>query len=128
MLAKPLRLQLLIIRSAMLLGVLGLGVFSWFRHREGTRAALDGSLLQTLSYGCYAGLAATLLLLVVLRTRVAAAPANTQMLLYLGGYGAAEMVAILGGAIWLFGGERIPYLLGVVLMTLSFQLLPIPRD
>ncbi len=128
MLARPLRLQLLIIRTAMLLGVLGLGGFAWFRQRQGTVVGLDESTLRMLMYGCYGGLVATLALLAVLRTRVAGAEPRTQLLLYLGGYGAAETVAILGGAVWLLGGERLPYLMGVVLMALSFQLLPVPRD
>jgi len=35
---------------------------------------------------------------------------------------------VLGGALWLFSGERVPYLLSLVLMASSFQVLPIPRE
>ncbi len=112
----------------MLLGVLLLGIVAWFRHRNGVIAGLDASLLQSLTYAVYGGAALTLALLAVLRTKAAGAAPPQQMLLYLGGYGAAELVAILGGTVWLFGGDRIPYLLGIVLMTLSFRLLPIPRN
>jgi hypothetical protein len=128
MLAPHLRLQLLIIRTAMLLGVLLLGVVAWFRHRNGTILALELSTAQVLTYACYGALVATLGLLLLLRSRVAGAAARTQMLVYIAGYAAAEVTAILGGALWLFGGERVPYLLGLVLMASSFQLLPIPRE
>jgi hypothetical protein len=35
---------------------------------------------------------------------------------------------LLGGALRLFSGERVPYLLSVVLMASSFQFLLIPRE
>jgi hypothetical protein len=128
MLAKPLRLQLLVVRTAMLLGVLLLGVIAWFRHRNGSIVAIDAATVRLLTYLCYGAIPATVALLFVLRKLAATAQPRGQMLLYLAGYGAAEVVAVLGGALWLFSGERVPYLLSLVLMASSFQVLPIPRE
>jgi hypothetical protein len=128
MLAKPLRLQLLAIRTAMLLGVLAFGALTWFLQRDGRTPALAPETLQRMTSGLYLLLAVVLGLLLLLRSRVADAAAGTQRLLYLVGYAAAEAVAIFGGAIWFFGGDRLSYLLGLVLMAVSFQVLPIARD
>ncbi len=127
-LPRPLRLQLVIIRTAMLLGVLAFGAVTWFIQRSGATPILPPEPLTQLTYAFYGIGALTLVGLLVLRLRLATATTGQQRVMYLGGYAAAEVVAILGGAIWFVGGDRTWYILGLVLMTVAFQILPLRRD
>jgi hypothetical protein len=81
-----------------------------------------------LTYAFYGIGGLTLAGLLFLRTRLSTAAAETQRAMYLGGYAAAEVVAILGGAIWFTGGDRTWYIIGLVLMAVSFQILPLRRE
>lgn len=129
MLPPPVRLQLLVARTAMLAGVLALGAAAWFTRRDGAAAAtLPPDTLQLLTYGFYGIGALTLVGLVILRTRLSGASIDAQRAMYLGGYAAAEVVAVLGGAIWFTGGDRTWYIIGLVLMAVSFQILPLSRE
>lgn len=128
MLARPDRLRLTVVRTAMLFGVLALGGVTWFLQRDGRTATADPAALAGLTKAFFVLLGLTLAGLILLRLRVADAAPAAQRAMYLGGYTAAEVVAIFGGALWFLGGDRVSYLLGLVLMAVSFQVLPIPRD
>lgn len=128
MLTPAVRLQLLVARTAMLAGVLALGGAAWFTRRNNADTVLPPDTLQTLTYVFYALGALTLVGLIILRTRLSGATEAQQRAMYLGGYAAAEVVAVLGGAIWFTGGDRTWYIIGLVLMAVSFQILPLRRE
>ena len=128
MLPHPVRLQLLVARTAMLAGVLALGAAAWFTRRSNADTILPSETLQALTDVFYGIGTMTLVGLILLRTRLSGASTDQQRAMYLGGYAAAEVVAVLGGAIWFTGGDRTWYIIGLVLMAVSFQILPLRRE
>jgi hypothetical protein len=127
-LPRPLRLQLLIVRTAMLFGVLAFGAVTWFLQREGVTPSFPPATIARFTGGFYIVGALTLVGLVLVRLGLNKATVDQQKFMYLGGYAATEVVAILGGVIWYTGGDRTWYIVGLVLMAVSFQILPLRRD
>lgn len=118
--------QLFVIRTAMLLGVLAFGVVTWLQQRSAPAA--QPALAQPLGYAFGAATVTVVGGLFALRARALAAPPATRKTLYIIGYALAEAVALLGGVIWFLAGERTFFLAGIVLMAASFRILPLRRD
>lgn len=128
MLAREKAPSVLLIRTALLFGVLLFGAVTWYVRRGGSPDTLAPDATTRLGY-VFMGLAAAVVgLLFVLRQRVASEKnPQKQVPMYLAGYASAEGAALFGGAIWYLGGVYEWYIAGLVLMVVSFQLLPIAR-
>ena len=120
------RLQLLIIRTAMLAGVLLFGAVTWYIKRQEHPAILTPEKAQVFGY-IFAGLAfAAVAGVVFLRSRLETTSEPGQLLVYyVVGYALAEGAAVFGGVVWFLGGAQAWYVAGVVLMVVAFQALPV---
>jgi hypothetical protein len=120
------RLQLLVIRTAMLLGVLLFGAVTWYIKRQEHPAILTPGKAQLFGY-IFAGLAfAAVAGLVFLRSRLETTREPGQILVYyVIGYALSEGAAVFGGVVWFLGGAQAWYIAGLVLMVVAFQVLPV---
>lgn len=120
--------KLLLIRTAMLLGVLLFGAVTWYLQRQGSLETIEAGQTRLLTYVFMALVATALATLFALRARLASArDAARQFTLYIAGYAVAEGAALFGGVIWFIGGAREWYIAGLVLMVVAFQILPVRR-
>lgn len=120
--------RLVLIRSALLLGLLLFGGATWFQHRNGHPVPVPAE--QARMYGfVFIGLAVMAIAgLFVLRSRLErTADVKQRVTLYLAGYAIAEGAALFGGATWFLGGDSSTYIAGLILMVVAFQVLPIKR-
>ena len=120
--------RIVIIRSALLFGLLLFGGATWFQHRGGHPVPVPADQARTYGY-VFAGLAITATaMLFILRTRLErATDAKQQVALYLIGYAIAEGAALFGGATWFIGGDVNAYMGGLILMVAAFQILPVKK-
>jgi hypothetical protein len=120
--------RLIIIRSALLFGLLLFGGATWFQHRSGHPVPVPAEQARMYGY-VFAGLALTAVAaLFFLRTRLErATDVKQQVTVYLAGYAIAEGAALFGGATWFIGGDSNAYMGGLILMVVAFQILPIKK-
>lgn len=121
------RARLGIIRVAMLAGVIMFGLVTWFLRRGGpSPVSVDGSVLDTVTYGAMiAGIAG----IVVMRRVVAAAAdaaryANTAVI----GWAFGELAALAGAVHYFITGDPTRYVIGLMVMLVSFVLIPLRRS
>lgn len=120
--------RIVLIRSALLFGLLLFGGATWFQHRGGHPVPIPAEQAQTYGY-IFAGLAIlAVAMMFVLRKRLeAATEVKQQVSLYLIGYAIAEGAALFGGATWFIGGDSNTYMGGLILMVAAFQILPVKK-
>ena len=122
-------IQLIIIRTALLLGLLLFGVSTWYTMRNGSTPMLSPETARTFGY-VFIGLAATALAgMLFLRSRIEGLT-NPKAIVthYMIGYALAEGAGLFGGVVWFMGGSRDWYIAGLVLMVVAFQVLPVRRE
>ncbi|MGB5018205.1 MAG: hypothetical protein WBO66_00565 [Candidatus Moraniibacteriota bacterium] len=119
----------LLIRGAMLVGVLLFGALTWFLRREGQGAGLDPDARNTMLWvgrGTWLVSMATCLALFGM-IRNARSKARVRAL-SLVGWAAGEAVALLGGVIWYLTGITNWYSAGLVYLVLTFLAFPVGRE
>ena len=119
------RARLGAIRLAMLAGVLVFGAVVWFLRRGTTAPGATGGVIDVVSYAAIAiGLVGILVLWRVLANATTAAKyANTAVM----GWALGELAALGGGVHFFLTGDPTRYVIGVMVMLLSFVLIPLRR-
>lgn len=120
------RARLGIIRVSMLAGVIMFGLVTWFLRRSGpSPVSIDGSLLDMVTYGAMiAGIAG----IVVMRRVVAnAADAARYANIAVIGWAFGELAALAGAVHYFITGDPTRYVIGVMVMLVSFVLIPLRR-
>ena len=119
---------MLIIRVAMLSGVLMFGGIVWF-IRRGSPPNFDPAGLNTLLWSARAvwgaSMAACLVLFMALRNARRPQQVRTLSLV---GWAAGEAVPLMVGVIWLLTGNSRWYLLGIIYLVLTFLAFPAARE
>ena len=128
MLPRQSAMRLLLIRTAMLLGVLLFGAVTLYLEYEGRLSAIPAERARMLGYVFMALTGMALVALFTIRGRLQSADEARQMTLHIIGYAVAEGTALFGAVIWFVGGAREWYVAGVVLMVVAFQVLPVKRE
>jgi hypothetical protein len=125
-LGRAARIQLLVIRTAMLLGVLLFGAVTWYTKRQEHPAILTPATARAFGYIFAAIACAAVAGLMFMRTRLETTTEQGQLLvLYVVGYALAEGAAVFGGVVWFLGGAQAWYIAGLILMVVAFQVLPV---
>ena len=118
----------LIIRLAMMSGVLVFGGVVWF-IRRGSAPNFDPAGLNTLLWAARAvwgaSMATCLALFFALRNARRAQQVRTISMI---GWAAGEAVPLMGGVIWLLTNNARWYSLGLVYLVLTFLAFPAPRE
>jgi hypothetical protein len=130
MLPGPAATKLLLIRTALLAGLLVFGGVTWYMRRQPDALVLPPERARLYGYVFVAMAAAALTALFVLRRRLQAPGGLTEMAAvqtYIIGYAIAEGTALFGGVTWFLGGSQQWYVAGILLMVASFQVLPVRR-
>jgi hypothetical protein len=120
------RARLGAIRLAMLAGVLVFGAVVWFMRRNGSApAATSTAILETISYAAIGiGLVGIVVLWRVLaRATTAGKYANIAVM----GWALGELAALGGGVHFFLTGDPTRYVIGVMVMLMSFVLIPLRR-
>jgi hypothetical protein len=128
-LPRPAATQLLVIRTALLGGLLLFGAITWYMAGRGSTPMATPE--QTRLYGfIFVALAASAVVgMIVMRTRLEkAADAKQLMSLYIIGYALAEGAALFGGVVWFIGGPREWYIAGLIVVVAGYQILPVRRE
>ena len=128
-LPRPLATQLLLIRTALLAGLLLFGAVTWFLRRGEALVPLQPDRAQLYGY-VFIALAVTALGgLFFVRGRLEKGVEGTAAVQqYLTGYAMAEGAALFGAMTWYLGGSLNWYVAGVLLVVVAFQILPIRRE
>ena len=128
-LPRPVAVQLLIIRAAMLLGLVLFGVSTFYVKQRKTTAMMTDERAQLFGY-IFVGMAGSALVgMIAIRSRLSATTDVKRLTpLYMVGYALAEAAALFGAVTWYIGGAREWFIAGLVLMVVAFQVLPIKRD
>jgi hypothetical protein len=119
---------LLLIRVAMMTGVLIFGGVTWFIRRSGDGPAFDpanATLLLWVARGAWGVAMATCLVLFAL-LRNTQQPARVRTLSVIG-WATGELVALTGGVVWFLTGNPQWYSFGLVYLVLTFLAFPTPR-
>jgi hypothetical protein len=128
-LPRPVATQLLIIRTALLAGLLLFGAATWYVQRNGIANAIAPAGERALVYVFIGAAVAALGGMFFLRSRLGATADVKQIVaMYIVGYAFAEGAALLSAVIWYVGGSRDWYIAGLVLMVVAFQILPVRRE
>lgn len=118
----------LLIRLAMMSGVLVFGAIAWY-IRRGDPPAFDPAGLNTLLWAARAvwgaSMATCLALFLALRNARQAQRVRTLSLV---GWAAGEAVPLMGGVIWLLTGNSRWYSLGLVYLVLTFLAFQSPSE
>jgi hypothetical protein len=118
---------LLAIRLAMMAGVLLFGAVSWFMHQAPEWTPTDPAVaarLRTMG-GIVGGIAALGLVVLFTRFRDASSPSQASTLAILA-WALGEAVALFGGVVFFLTGAPTWYIVGVLLLTLTFVAFPPP--
>ncbi|MEP7380449.1 MAG: hypothetical protein ABI910_02115 [Gemmatimonadota bacterium] len=119
----------ILIRGAMLVGVLLFGGVTWFLRREGQGPGLDPDTLTTLLWvgrGTWIlSMATCLALFGMIRN---ARNERRILSLSIAGWAAGEAVAIMGGVIWFLTDISKWYSAGLVYLVLAFLAFPVKRS
>ncbi len=119
---------LLLIRVAMMTGVLIFGGVTWFIRRSGDGPAFDAanaSLLLWVARGAWGVAMVTCLVLFAL-LRSERRPARVRALSVIG-WASGELVALTGGTVWFLTDNPQWYTFGLVFLVLTFLAFPAPR-
>lgn len=128
-LPRPAALQLIIIRTAMMLGLVLFGVATMYIQRKGPTNAMSDDTMKMFSYIFIAMAVSGLGAMIFIRSRLGAIQdTRKQVSMYLVGYALAEATALFGAVTWYVGGAREWFIAGLVLMVVSFQVLPVKRS
>jgi hypothetical protein len=120
--------RLLLIRTALLGGLLVFGAVTFYLRMQPSAATLPPDRARLLGYVFTAMAVGALAVLFVLRRRLEGGVTEQSALqTYIIGYAVAEGTALFGGATWFMGGHLNWYVAGLLLMVISFQILPIKR-
>lgn len=119
----------LLIRAAMLLGVLLFGGVTWFIRRSGDVPPFDPANASTLLWvarGVWGvSMAACIVLFFLWRNASSAARVQSLSII---GWSAGELVAMMGGVVWFLTGNTDWYSFGLVYLVLTFLAFPSARD
>jgi hypothetical protein len=128
-LPRPVATQLLLIRTALLAGLLLFGAATWYMQRGRAIVPLAPERAQLFGYTFIALAIAALGGLFFVRSRLEkGVQATAAVQQYMTGYAMAEGTALFGGVTWYLGGSQNWYVAGVLLMVTAFQILPIKRE
>lgn len=115
----------LVIRAAMLLGVLLFGGVTWFIRRTGDVPPFDPANASTLLWvarGVWGlSMAACIVLFALWRNARSAARVQSLSII---GWAAGELVAVMGGVVWFLTGNAEWYSFGLVYLVLAFLAFP----
>jgi hypothetical protein len=118
----------LLIRVAMMTGVLIFGGVTWFIRRSGDGPVFDpanAAPLLWVARGAWGLAMATCLVLFTL-LRSERRPARVRTLSVIG-WASGELVALTGGTVWFLTGNPQWYTFGLVFLVLTFLAFPAPR-
>lgn len=119
----------LLIRVALLLGVLLFGGVTWYIRRDGAGLGIDPDALHTLLWvgrGTWlVSLATCMALFGMIRNARSQARIDALSLV---GWAAGETVALMGGVIWFLTGITQWYSAGLVYLVLTFLAFPARRE
>lgn len=119
----------LLIRAAMLLGVVLFGGVTWFIRRSGSAPSFDpanASTLLRVARGVWGvSMAACLVLFFLLRNARNAARVQSLSIM---GWASGELVAMMGGVVWFLTGNAQWYSFGLVYLVLAFLAFPAGRE
>lgn len=116
-----------LIRAALLLGVVFFGGVTWFIRRSGGVPPFDPANATTLLWvarGVWGFSMATCLVLFALLRR-SPDPVRAQSLSIIG-WASGELVAMMGGVVWYLTGNAEWYTFGLVYLVLTFFAFPAP--
>lgn len=119
----------LLLRAALLLGVLLFGGVTWYVRRAGEAPPFDPANATTLLWvarGIWGFSMATCLVLFGL-VRSARTAARVQSLSVIG-WASGELVAMMGGVVWFLTGNSDWYAFGLVYLVLTFLAFPAARE
>ena len=126
---SPRSTTLSVIRVTLLAGVVIFGVVGIYLTKGGSLEPLEEQTLEVLRMAFVAILAAVgAAMFIFWRKRVALKPEDDPSTLNITGWALGESVALFGGVILLLSGDISYYLIGVVVMLVSFIFFPIPAD
>jgi hypothetical protein len=129
LLAPPVAVRIIVIRTALLLGMLLFGGATWYTSRQGRVSLLSAERAQLMGWVFVALAACALGAMLFLRSRLEKIADVRQIFAtYVVGYAFAEGAALFGGVVWFLGGAREWYVAGLVLMAVSFQILPVRKS
>lgn len=118
----------ILIRVALLVGVLLFGALTWYIRRDAPATGMDPEALHTLLWvgrGTWiVSMATCIAIFNMLRT---ARSASRVSALSLVGWAAGEAVALVGGVIWFLTGITQWYSAGLVYLVLTFLAFPARR-
>lgn len=118
-----------LIRAALLLGVLFFGAVTWFIRRSGGVPPFDPANATTLLWvarGVWGfSMGTCLVLFGLLRNSRNAARAQSLSIV---GWASGELVAMMGGVVWYLTGNSQWYTFGLVYLVLTFFAFPAPRE
>ena len=119
----------ILIRAALLLGVLFFGAVTWFIRRSGGVPPFDpanATALLWVARGVWGvSMATCLVLFGLLRHSRNAARARSLSIV---GWASGELVAMMGGVVWYLTGDSQWYTFGLVYLVLTFFAFPAPRE
>ncbi|HKS04993.1 MAG TPA: hypothetical protein VJR92_01660 [Gemmatimonadaceae bacterium] len=128
-LPRALATQLLLIRTALLAGLLLFGAATWYIRRGTTIVPMPADRAQQFGYIFIALAVSALGGMFFVRSRLEKGVEGTAAVQqYMTGYAMAEGTALFGGVTWYMGGNQNWYIAGVLLMVTAFQILPIKRE
>ena len=128
-LPRGVAVQLLIIRTAMMLGLVLFGLSTFYVKRNGPLTALTEDRAQMFAYIFIALAALAIGGMILIRTRITATDdVRRVMMHYIIGYALAEAAALFGGVTWYIGGAREWFIAGLIVMVVAFQILPVKRE
>jgi len=119
---------LLLIRVAMMTGVLIFGAVTWYNRRSGNGPLFDPANADLLLWGARGawGVAMATCLVLFALLRHARQPARVRTLSVIG-WASGELVALTGGTVWFLTGNPQWYTFGLVFLVLTFLAFPAPR-
>ncbi len=118
-----------IIRVAMLAGVVILGAVALYISKGGIVDPLAEDVLAALRMAFIAVLAGTAIAMFFFRKqRLALGPDDDPTTLNIVGWAIGEATALFGAVILLLSGEITYFLVGVVMMLVSFVFFPVPHE
>jgi hypothetical protein len=118
---------LAIVRIALLVGVLMFGAVTYYVHRGAEWRAAQPDALSTLRLAMLSTWVVAVLLLLVLRARLARLTESAGRSVLIIAWAIGEAAALFGGVYYFLSGEPQWFIIGLFLMLASFILFPIRR-
>ncbi len=118
-----------IIRVVMLAGVVLFGAVAIYLSKSGTIAALGSETIETLRLAFVVVLGCVAAAMFVFRRKRMQMPAEQDpTAINIVGWALGESVAFFGGVLLILSGDMTYFLVGFVMMLVSFVFFPLPRD